>query len=1439
MSIAQRVEEVNKKRLCRNCLTVGHFAEGCTRGYCNRCAACSDTSNKPTTTKPQPLEIAKPDTNITHSARRTSTTNNFIPRDPISHPQPPTQQNTVALKAVELPRSNFEPTIRQVLMSTAIVRVIDQRGNTAFARTLLDSCSEFCYITSSFTKKLKCRETPDFLKVQGIGNSSIMSTKSVEANVQPRSPSVSSYEAKMQFHVLPRISPTLPLKPVQADLLKFPAQLLLADPRFWEPGPIDMIIGAEFYFDLLLQGKQKVSEDGPTLQETVFGWVVSGKVPNRSNSIPTTTSYVSSTIDLQEMIARFWELETCHVNRTHSVEETACEDLFNKTTFRDQNGKFVVTLPRKEHVIERLGESRNIAMKRFIGLEKRFSINSALKAMYKEFIHEYILMGHMKEVNADQSCTDPVYYMPHHAVLRPDSTTTKLRVVFDASCRTSTGVSLNDALMVGPVVQDDLMSTILRFRRHRIAVIADVAKMYRMVQVQEVDKHLQRILWRDTPEEPIKTFELQTVTYGTASAPYLATRCLKKLGEDSVLTHPIAARVVQEDFYVDDMLSGADSTSEAKMLVTEVMQLTDSAGFILRKWNSNSTALLSNLPRHLCDERSVLELDSSTSTVKTLGLRWDTSTDEFCFTFPEWRSSSTAITKRSIHSDAACLFDPLGLVGPVVVQAKIFIQKLWLLKCDWDEPLNESLQNLWNEYKQNLMALESLVIPRWIGFSKECLSVQLHGFCDASEVAYGACLYLRCISSDGIISVRLIMSKSRVAPLENLKRKKKKMTIPRLELSSALLLSHLYEKYNQVHSGLDAYFWTDSMIVKHWLESSPSRWQVFVANRVSEIQHLTKDGVWGHVAGIENPADLISRGMSPAQLQYQTLWFEGPIWLSQEQGFWRRSEEVLTEKFDSSLLEERSSVALPAQALPPSEIFALRSSFPDLVKLVAYLLRFKHNAQCSNKQSRRIGFLSLQEQEDATLNLVRVSQQESFSAELQDLAKQGHVRDSSSIISLNPQLIDGVMRVGGRLAKAFMSQERKHPYILHHSHPLATMIVRYYHQRLFHAGQQLLISSVRGKFWPVNIHSLARKVIHDCIPCFRNKPKIAEQIMADLPSARVNPAPPFLKVGVDYCGPFQISYPNRRARPVKCYVAIFVCLVVKAVHLELVSDLTTQAFLAALKRFAARRGRPQLIMCDNATTFVGAKRELTELHRLFHSQQFQETIVKDTSDDGIEFRFIPPRTPNFGGLWEAQVKSFKSYFRKTIGIRVLNVDEMTTALTQIEAVLNSRPLTPVSSDPADYEALTPGHFLVQRPLTAIPEPDLQEVPSNRLTIWQRAQCLTQQIWKKWSTQYLSDLHNRTKWTKQRNNISIGSMVLLKEENAPPLKWHLERVFYETNRRRSIQHCTQQHINIRIITKQHNQASSSSITNRTSVVLRITLRRRYRIGIIEQQYSVSI
>ncbi|XP_062537816.1 uncharacterized protein LOC134206141 [Armigeres subalbatus] len=280
--------------------------------------------------------------------------------------------------------------------------------------------------------------------------------------------------------------------------------------------------------------------------------------------------------------------------------------------------------------------------------------------------------------------------------------------------------------------------------------------------------------------------------------------------------------------------------------------------------------------------------------------------------------------------------------------------------------------------------------------------------------------------------------------------------------------------------------------------------------------------------------------------------------------------------------------------------------------------------------------------------------------------------------------------------------------------------------------------------------------------------------MGELPVERVTPTFPFAHTGVDYCGPFSYR-PTRRATAIKCYVSVFVCLVTKAVHLECVSDLTTNAFIAALKRFVARRGKPEMIECDNALNFQGAKRELKELARLFRSQQHQDQVSRSCSEDGITFKFIPPRSPNFGGLWEAAVKSMKSHLRRTVGNVILYQDEFQTVLAQVESCLNSRPLTQLTSDPNDLEVLTPGHFLVHRSLTAIPEPSLNSIPTNRLDRYQQTQEYVRRIWNQWQSEYLSGLQPRTRWTQRRNNIKVGTLVLVKEENLPPLKWRIGRI----------------------------------------------------------------
>ena len=420
-----------------------------------------------------------------------------------------------------------------------------------------------------------------------------------------------------------------------------------------------------------------------------------------------------------------------------------------------------------------------MALHRFHLLEKRFQKNPQLKINYCQFLDEYKELKHLSLIK-NKDIVAPGFYLPHHAVMKEDSTTTKIRVVYDGSAKTSSGVSLNEALMVGPTIQDELCTLLMRFRSHRYALTADIEKMYRQVLVHPDDASYQKILFRKNPDESVKEYTLDTVTYGTSSASFLAIRALHQLADDEGDQHPLAALVLKRDFYVDDLLTGANTIQEAAFLRDELIALLRKGGFPLRKWTSNDPALV---PENSANPSSChMPLDSN-PTIKTLGIHWNSKQDSIFYKV-DLSKFSKSVTKRSILSQVAKLFDPLGLLGPVIVKAKIVIQLLWKAGVSWDSSIPTEIHTMWLQFKEQLPLLGNVSFSRLI-ISLNSGKIQFHGFCDASERAYGACIYIRSTDDQNKHHVSLVCSKSRVAPVNPL-------TLPRLELCAALLLARLY-----------------------------------------------------------------------------------------------------------------------------------------------------------------------------------------------------------------------------------------------------------------------------------------------------------------------------------------------------------------------------------------------------------------------------------------------------------------------------------------------------------------------------------------------------------------------------------------------------------------------------------------------------------------------
>ncbi|GFV91966.1 cytochrome P450 2E1 [Trichonephila clavipes] len=760
---------------------------------------------------------------------------------------------------------------------------------------------------------------------------------------------------------------------------------------------------------------------------------------------------------------KFWQLEELSETKPFTNEEIACENHFKRAHTRESTGRFVVNFPFRDSSDE-LGSSRDTAVHRLQQIERRFSKNKSLSDQYHKFMNEYLKLGHMElipenEIDVPASSS---FYLPHHPV--PNKNGDKFRVVFDGT--------------------------------HKIAITADIDKT-----LQNSD--FQRIVWRNSPFEPIQDFRLTRIAYGTASAPYLAIKCLQQLALNEAKNFPLTSKAALNDFYVDDLMSGANSLSEALELQNQLTQMLSSAGLVLRKWASSCNELLNSIDSDMRLSNASLNIDND-DTVNTLGILWHPASDVFYFKITPL-SFEGPLTKRTLLSTIAKTFDPLGWLSPITIQYKTIMQRLWKQQLQWNERVSPDITIEWEQLAKDVQLVKDIKIPRFL-FVDSDNQFHLFGFSDASEKAYAAAIYCRSVSDTEKINVQLIIAKTRVVPL-------KPVSLPRLELCGALLLVKLMDftckSLNYPIS--QTQFYTDSTIVLPWVGSHASRRKTFVANRVAKIQTLSSATQWHHISESANPADLTTRGVSSSTL-LTSIW------------------------------------------------------------------------------------------------------------------------------------------VGGRLRHANFAYGHKHPILLPKRHILTDVIVRHYHEMLLHAGTQLVQSCIQEKYWIIGARDIIRHLIRKCIKCCKVRASITNQMMGDLPSSRISPAPAFMRCGVDYAGSFQIkTLKGRGSKSFKTYIALFVCFTTRAIHLELVTDLSADAFIAALKRFIFCRGKCSDIYSDCGSNFVGAKRKLMQFENLAKSDNYNQNVSKFLTDNGFKWHQNIPGAPHMGGLWEAGIKSTKYHLKRVVG----------------------------------------------------------------------------------------------------------------------------------------------------------------------------------------------
>lgn len=1314
-SVKERRITIKDKLLCFNCLQPKHSAANCLNK--NTCRECQ------------------------------------MKHHTILHETGDNQENPEGSKTVLLAHVKKH---KQVLLLTAIVNVKNSSGEFIPCRALLDSGSESNLMTERFSQLLKLKKNRHHIKLNGIGQEPITITSMVESTIKSRN---SNYKIQAQFLVVPHIA-RIPDRKLSFPVIKLPENGQLADPQFATPEKVDLIIGAEIFLDVLKNEKKTVIPQQLFARNSEFGWILYGNLTVDQHKLQQ-SCLLSCEQDLNEQLKRFWEVEHLTIEESKlSSEEKFCEENFANTTRRDKEGRFVVELPVKA-VASQLQSNRATAVRRLHAMEKKLAGNPPLREMYVKFMEEYEILGHMKEVSQVKTNTDTiVHYLPHHSVLKPSSTTTKLRVVFNASCKASNGLSLNDILCVGPKVQQDLFQTLTRFCQFKFGAIADVQMMYRQTLVNENQTHLQRIVWRKDPKATIKDYALQTVTYGTAPGSFLATRCLKELSIQNREKFPEASEIIANDFYMDDLITGFNDLREGVQLQSQIIHILKSAKYPLRKWMSNHEDLLSNIDQ---DDRETVNLHDKDDSIKTLGLYWKPKSDKLSYKIQQ-PDEELKVTKRNVLSTIAKWYDPLGRINPVTVTGKLFMQQLFRLKLDWDESIPAELERQWKEFTKDLKCINQ------IEFDRHCLVtdpnyIEIHGFSDASEAAYGACIYILSRNAANDKKVQLVAAKSKVAPIE-------KVTLPRLELLGAKLLAELYQKVSssfrlQIAKTI---LWTDSTIVLCWLKMDENRLQQFVFNRVQKIKEFTRNCAWRHVNSKSNPADIVSRGLSATELINANIWWDGPSFLTQPESEWPSNLVPVPDLIP----EQRIFIAKETWT---ESILESCSSLKKIGRVFGWVSRFIKNCREKVKGSRIDGPLKFEESTNGFKLAIRLTQIKMFPIEMKALMEGKKIDSNSALKSLSVFLGgDDLIRVGGRLKNANIPYEHKHPILLPKHHNLTLQIAREIHIKNMHCSQNALVSFIRQEYWPIRCKNIARAVTHECVTCAKLNARPIQQLMGDLPSYRVQLSAPFHHTGVDYAGPINIRVGGPRSRTtMKSWIAIFVCMSTKAVHLELVSGLSTKEFLNAMDRFIARRGLPAHMHSDQGTNFVGANSELQAIIKQLNTTNFKTFLKSNSKYEDITWHFIPPRSPNFGGLWEAAVKIVKTHLIKIVGSQLLNYEELATVLYRVEAVVNSRPLTPLSEDPNDLLSLTPAHFLVGRPLNARPQQTVTSTPNNRLRRFHLMEKLSQQFWDRFQTEYLHQLQQRTKWFNKNTSIKPGMLVAIKEDNLPPLKWQLGRI----------------------------------------------------------------
>jgi hypothetical protein len=1103
--------------------------------------------------------------------------------------------------------------------------------------------------------------------------------------------------------------------------------IVLNDCKLSDPLQIELLIGADI-LGSILTGKLMQLENGMTATETRFGWCLMGPMNCRTKDQDQKEESLAMTVLSMSVasasVTELWSLDTIGIRdpievQTREEREVAAQEHFLKTVRQMPNGRYSISLPWIDGSIE-IPTNRNVAYKRLENATRKLvSLNKYED--YDVILKTWESEGIISKVNPEMdSGMRRIHYLPHRAVFKPESKTTPLRPVFDASCKVGRTPSLNDCLEKGPNLLELIPSILLRFRMGRIGVTSDIRRAFLMIGINEEDRSSVRFLWWDNPDSK-QTVEYchNRVVFGMNCSPFLLGAVILHHLNGADRKYDKTVEKMKTSMYVDNCVLSVDTYQEYEHFKKMSTELLADAQMDLTQWEYSGDKA----------EQQVTNV---------LGLKWDKSADCLLIS-PVSSENIQNITKRVMLSRLHQIYDPLGFLTPVMVIPKLLLQKAWIENRCWDEIVSEEVQEEFQKWWTDLIPLlDTFKIPRNCtgGLTEETGEFQLHAFSDASKGCYAAVVFLRTKKPSGV-EVQLLSSKSRIAPV-------KASTIPRLELLGCTISARLTDSIKKALTmeNVPVHYWSDSSTALSWIKRS-DEWGTFVGNRVREILTLSKSSEWRFVPGVMNPADLPSRGISPKKFM-EKKWWEGPSWLKLDEEHWPKSEYEMNED-EINLERKKGNVTLTVKntVLP---WYVVSGSYYSNLCIMSFVFRFLDKLK---KKSSEYTPMPTQDEIDSTeLRLFKLAQGEVFSSEDRVIGGLKVDRDQ-----------DGVIRVRTKVLNRQDSVGFKSPMLLPHSHPLVDLMIKHEHIFSCHGGAQLMMGLIREKFWIVQGRISIRKVLRSCVICQRYTSKKSAVPSSALPEDRVKDAGAFETTGIDLAGPLFLRDKS------KVWIVLFTCAVYRAVHLEIVESLSTEDFLMALIRFCKRKRRPATIYTDNGTNFVGAA-------NLFKKINWND-VEKRSRQQRIRWKFIPPSAPWWGGWWERLIRSAKDLIKRMLGFRKLSAVELETCLCEVEYAMNHRPLTFVTEDPEDLVPLTPAMFIYDLPVSEMPESKLLKISSLDMKKRNLSQLL-EELKDRFRKEYLGLLVQRGK-EKRIREFKVGEIVLVERDDQKRIFWPMARI----------------------------------------------------------------